>query len=171
MGIGVETRSKRVAYAAMTRVVGSPDRPAVISVVSTDKQLDSFREQFVAESVEEFVEGAALSPTRPVAASATPAPAPRPAALSRIDDAPLVWAAPNRPLSAPRQPGILLTSGRIDMQPPAPVRPTPPAAKCLPPLTATPPTATPSTATPPPPLRPPAPTPPPDSAPRAPQAD
>ena len=186
MGIGVETRSKRVAYAAMTRVVGSPDRPAVISVVSTDKQLDGFREQFVAESVEEFVEGAALSPTRPVAASATPAPAPRPAAPSRIDDAPLVWAAPNRPLSAPRQPGILLASGRIDMQPPAPVRPTPPAAKSLPPPPATPPTATPptatpstatpstatpSTATPPPPLRPPAPTPRPDSAPRTPQAD
>ena len=67
MGIGVETRSKRVAYASMTRVIGSPDRPAVISVVSTDKRLDSFRE--------EFVEGSAIAPTQPVSNRAAPAPA------------------------------------------------------------------------------------------------
>jgi hypothetical protein len=198
MGVGVETRSKRVAYAAMTRVVGSPDRPAVISVVSTDKQLDSFRE--------EFIEGSATIPTQPVptgavaapsasasasafdpdaAPAAAPAPAPAPvfapapasapvftpapapvfapefapefapafastfapalsaaahapAALAlavraaplaadpaaatptRIDDSGIVWAEPNRPLSEPTQPDVMVTRAAVDLvaQPP-----------------------------------------------------
>ena len=79
MGVGVETRSKRVAYAAMTRVVGSPDRPAVTSVVSTDKRLDSFGEA--------FIEGSAIIPTQQVPVQAVAAPS-APARVPAFDPAP-----------------------------------------------------------------------------------
>ncbi len=47
MGIGVERRSKRLAYVAMTRVKASGSGgPAYISVINADKRMNDFRSKF-----------------------------------------------------------------------------------------------------------------------------
>ena len=46
LGIGLESRSKRMAYMAMTRLLARPDRPSVLSVISADKHLDPFGARF-----------------------------------------------------------------------------------------------------------------------------
>jgi hypothetical protein len=46
LGVGLESRSKRMAYMAMTRLRANPNRPSILSVISADKQLDPFGAKF-----------------------------------------------------------------------------------------------------------------------------
>lgn len=80
MGIGLESKSKRMAYVAMTRLQRHPLRPAVLSVVSADKHLEEF--------------GAAFAGIPDVPAAATPAP------ISPQPSTPLVAPIPNPPASS-----------------------------------------------------------------------
>ena len=47
MGIGIDAKSKRLAYVAMTRIrVGGPGRPAYVSVINSDLRIAGFDSVF-----------------------------------------------------------------------------------------------------------------------------
>ena len=76
LGIGLESKSKRMAYAAMTRVQHHPLRPAVVSVVSADKHLDDFGVSFAGPpGTPPTAAGTAPSASSPATGVAAPAPA------------------------------------------------------------------------------------------------
>lgn len=80
VGIGLETKSKRLAYTAITRLARHPHRPAVVSVISADKHLEEFGQQFAGLPVRPEAIVAPLSPPPLAAPDAAPAPtAPLPA--------------------------------------------------------------------------------------------
>jgi hypothetical protein len=103
MGIGLESRSKRMAYVAMTRVQNHAARPAVLSVVSADKRLEDFGAAFA---------GTPDLPAAPAAASPSPAPAAAPAvptaASSATPPAPVqsATAVADPPMPAPLAPTV-----------------------------------------------------------------
>ena len=106
LGIGLETKSKRLAYTALSKVAGHPQRPAVVSVINADKHLNDFGGQFAGLPVRPELTAVAAAVPSPVPSASdpdapamsqptvAPAAAPPPAAATTQAPAPALAATP-----------------------------------------------------------------------------
>jgi hypothetical protein len=104
MGIGVEARSKRVAYVAMTRLKArSGGQTSFLSVINADKVINNFKVAFEAGSAVPAVYSDAPEPAPPVAQLpplSAPAPSPQPAQFLPAPALVTAGLAPPTPVSA-----------------------------------------------------------------------